>query len=452
MHALHTDRYQLTMLGALQASGMHRRQAVFEAFVRKLPPCRSYLVACGIERAVEKILALRFTDADVRYLAGADGMGGTAWTALLASLPSFRFTGSISAIPEGTVVFPGEPLVRVEAPLEEAQLVETLLLSILNHDVRIATKAARCVMAAKGRTVVEFGTRRTHEEAAIDTARAAYAMGFAGTSNEEAGRRFGIPVFGTVAHSFILAHPEVGEAEAFRRYCKAFPDNTTLLVDTYDTLRGVERAAVAAGPSLKGIRLDSGDLARLAHGAREVLDRCGAKDALIVASSDLDEYRITALLNQNAPIDVFGIGTQLVCVPDQPALGAVYKLVAIEGSGGDLLPVAKLSSGKATYPGAKQVFRRIDGGQTMVFDEVALASEDRAGEALLETYVENGVRVREPESLPSIRARCAEQIGMLPTALKVIPNDERDVRREVYPVERTMRLLSLYDQAIAKGL
>lgn len=447
MNALLTDRYQLTMLAAYRKAGMHRRRAVFEAFVRRMPACRSFLLVAGVERAIEHITQLRFRDEELAYLASEAGLGPDAGGLLAEALRGFCFSGSIHAMPEGTVAFPNEPIVRVEGTLEEAQLVETLLLSILNHDIRIASKAVRCVIAAGGRAVVEFGSRRTHERAAVDAARAAYIAGFVGSSNEQAGLTYGVPVYGTVAHSFIMAHAEEGEQAAFARYCDALPERALLLVDTYDTLRGVERAIAAAGGRLKGIRLDSGNLGALACGARERLDAAGLTEAQVFASSDLNEYRVAELLASDAPIDAFGIGTELVCTPDMPALGAVYKLVEVEGASGEMRPVAKRSSGKATYPGAKQVFRRLDAGQLAVLDEVALADESRPGEPLLVEMVHGGERVGSPWTIEDARERAAKQVQELPSALKRIPKSAERCTHRTYPVERSERLHRLYDQS-----
>jgi nicotinate phosphoribosyltransferase len=447
MRALFTDRYELTMLAAYRQSGMAARRAVCELFLRRLPPCRPFAIAAGIERAVRALLELRFEEADLRYIASAPGLRERG-PDFVEWLQGLRFTGDAWAVPEGTPLFPGEPFLRIEAPIAQAQIVETLLLSIVNFDSGIASKAARLAIAARGRPVIEFGSRRTHELAAIDAARAAYVGGCAGTSNEEAGRRYGIPVFGTLAHQFILAYGPGGEERAFRDYLAAFPEGAVLLADTYDALEGIDRAIAAAGSRLRGVRLDSGDLGFLARAARAKLDAAGLGGAKVFASGDLDEYKIRALLDGGAPIDAFGVGTELVAPSDCSTLGAIYKLVAIEGPTGRMLPVAKRSEGKATWPGAKQVYRRSEGAGRAAGDEIALAEEPaRPGRPLLVRRIAGGRPVAEEPPLFSARERALAEVAALPEGLTAIPGSPESAAPPEYPVERTRALRDLFERA-----
>ncbi len=380
MDALRTDLYQLTMAAGYFHRGMTGAVATCEMFVRRLPRRRRYLLAMGLERLLGYLEGLRFDEEEIAYLATIPALRDAMTPAFSAYLRDFRFTGDVWAVPEGTVVFANEPMVRVRAPIVEAQIVETFLLSAINHATMVASKAARVVHAAglqNGPTprpaaeVMEFGTRRTHPDAAVDAARAAYCAGFSGTSNVEAGRRFGVPVLGTAAHMWTMAHAT--EEEAFAGYVATFPSASILLIDTYDTLRGARRAAEVAGDKLKGVRLDSGDLYALSRAVRTILDEHGCPTARIVASGDLNEHRIAELRAAGAPIDVYGVGTDLVTSIDAPSLGGVYKLVEID-RGGETTPIAKFSEGKATLPGAHQVHRFHEGGR-IVRDVIALADE-----------------------------------------------------------------------------
>jgi len=441
--ALYTDRYQLTMLAAYARTGLARRRAVFELFVRRLPPSRRFMVACGIGRAVEYLRELRFSADDVERLA-EDRFLGPAFRnpAVRELFERFEFRGRVLAIPEGRICFPNEPLIRVEATLAEAQLVETLLLSIVNHDTRVASKCARIVVAARGRECFEFGTRRTHESAAVDAARAAYIAGFAGTSNEEAGRRYGVPVSGTMAHAFVLAHAadhgEEGEEEAFRAFAETFAVPSTQLVDTFDTLRGVDRAMEGARDSLAGVRIDSGDLAALALKARTRLDLSGRKDAKIVLSNDLDEYTIEILTRAMVPVDAFGVGTMAVATPDAPSLGAVYKLVALEDARGRMIAVQKRAAGKGSTAASKQVFRRAG----TLDDVVALEGEALVGEPLLEPTETMDL------SLAAARARLVSDLERAPALLKSI-EPRRD--GEGFPVTRSDALGALLERVDREG-
>lgn len=428
--ALFTDRYQLTMLAAYARTGLAQRRAVFELFVRRLPPCRRYLVACGIGRAAKMLEALSFDGKDLERFE-ADRFLGAALKSpeVRALFERFRFRGRVLAVPEGRVCYPHEPLVRVEGTLAEAQLVETVLLSIINHDTRVASKCARIVTAARGRECFEFGTRRTHEHAAVDAARAAYVAGFAGTSNEEAGRRYGIPVTGTMAHAFILAHAadhgEDGEAAAFEAFAETFSVPATCLVDTFDTLRGVDRASGI--PGLAAVRIDSGDLAALALKARIRLDLAGATNARVVLSDDLDEYKIDALTRALVPVDAFGVGTMAVATPDAPSLGAVYKLVALEDAKGNMVAVQKRASAKGSSAAPKQVFRN-DGR-----DVIALEGESLPGEPLLQPLT--------GDSLDVARARLVKDLATLPDRARSVEPRRDD---EGFPVQRSDALNALH--------
>lgn len=400
---LMTDLYELTMAASYLRRGM-AGPATFSLFVRKMPPDRGFLVACGLADCLSFLERYRLRREDLDYLADEQGFDDRA----LRALEGVRFTGDVRAIPEGRVVFAGEPLLEVTAPIAEAQLVETVLLNHLTFQTTVATKAARCVRAAGGAQVVDFSFRRTQGlDAAMSVARASYIAGFAGTSNVEGARRYGIPAVGTMAHSYVEAFSD--EDAAFDAFVADFPDRTTLLVDTYDTLGGVEtaiRAVRRAGlryPS--GVRLDSGDLGALAVRTRRILDEVGMGAARIVASGGLDEHRIAELHAAGAPIDVYGVGTKMGVSADAPYLDSAYKLVAYGGR-----PVMKLSTGKATAPGAKQVYRGPQG------DVVALSDErPPAGmEPLLVPVMSGGSPVAAAEPLTDVRDRCAADLAGLP--------------------------------------
>lgn len=412
-----TDLYELTMLQAYLERGMSGT-AVFELFVRKLPAARNFLVAAGLEQALEFIEGLRFGEEELEWVERC-GLFKPGFAAQLAEL---RFTGEVHAVPEGTVVFPDEPLLRVTAPLPQAQLLETRVVNLLHLGTLIASKAARCRLAAgEDRRLIDFGLRRAHgAEAGLLAARAAYLAGFDGTATALAAARFGIPVFGTMAHSFVQAHES--EQAAFAAFAAAFPQNTVLLVDTYDTLAGVRRAAAVPG-ALKGVRLDSGDLGALAREARAILDAAGRRDAAIFASGNLDEYRVDALVRAGAPIDSFGVGTSLVTSADHPSLDMVYKLQEYEGR-----PRRKRSTGKATWPGRKQVYRAYAPDGHMQQDRVCLETEAGEGEPLLQLVMREGRRLAQP-TLAAARERAIGQLRRLPAALRSLARAER------YPVE-----------------
>lgn len=348
-----TDRYELTMLDSFVRDGSVDRPAVFEAFARRLPDGRRYGMLGGLGRLLDAVEAFTFDEDEVRWLQdeGVVGEQTAAW------LREFRFRGDIDGYREGDLYFPGSPVLAVTGTLGECLLLETIVLSILNHDTAIASAAARMVDAANGRPIIEMGSRRTHEEAAVATARAAYVAGFGSTSNLAAGRRHGVPTAGTAAHAFTLAHDT--EADAFRSQVEALGAGTTLLVDTYDIAQGIRTAVEVAGPDLGAVRLDSGDLGEESHKARALLDSLGATGTRIVVTSDLDEFVITALAD--APIDGYGVGTRVATGSGHPTASMVYKLVAIaDGDGQPLRPVAKKSKDKASVGGRKHPFREYD--------------------------------------------------------------------------------------------
>jgi nicotinate phosphoribosyltransferase len=368
---LTTDLYELTMAAAYFDNRIND-QAIFELFIRRLPRNRFFLITGGLEQALDYLSSLRFTAEQIDYLHNHPAFGNVS-REFFDYLTEFRFTGDVWAMPEGASVFAMEPMLRVTAPVIEAQIVETFLLSTINFQTMIASKAARTVTAARGRGVIEFGTRRAHgTEAGLFAARAAYIGGCIGTSNVEAGHLFGIPTYGTLAHSFVMAFDN--EDEAFRAFLKVFPKTATILVDTYDTIAAVERLARDFGQSVSAVRLDSGDLLDLSIRVRHILDQAGMNDTEIFASSDLNEHRIADLIARGAQIDSFGVGTELATSYDSPALSAVYKLVGLERAGRTEMRI-KLSEGKATYPGAKQVWRFTDKAGKYAQDVVSFSDE-----------------------------------------------------------------------------
>jgi nicotinate phosphoribosyltransferase len=396
-----TDLYQLTMLQAYFEQDM-TQSAVFELFVRKLPPGREFLVAAGLEQALEYLEALRFAPEELEWIERS----GHFKPEFAARLERLRFTGEVHAMPEGTLFFPDEPILRVCAPLPEAQLVETRLLNLVHFQTVIASKAAHVRRAAPGKGLIDFGLRRAHgAEAGLYAARAAWLAGFDGSATALAAPRFGIPVFGTMAHSFVQAH--ASEAAAFAHFAAAFPDNAVLLVDTYDTLQGARRAAATPG-RLRGVRLDSGDLDDLSRKVRRILDDAGRREAIIFASGNLDEARIAALVAAGAPIDSFGVGTSLTTSADAPYLDAVYKLQEYAGR-----PRRKRSTGKATWPGRKQVWRSTGPGGRFARDVVTLEGDAQPGAALLAPVMRGGRRLARP-ALAEARARCRGELARLP--------------------------------------
>lgn len=411
--ALLTDHYELTMLDAALRDGSVDRTCVFEAFARRLPAGRRYGVVAGLERVVDAIGAFHFGDAELSFLAERDVVS----PATLTYLASYRFTGDLHAYREGEVYFPDSPVLTVQAPFGQAVVLETLILSILNHDSAVASAAARMVVAAQGRDLLEFGGRRTHEEAAVAAARAAYVAGFAATSNLEAGRRYGIPTAGTAAHAFTLVHDD--EPAAFRSQVAALGADTTLLVDTFDIGRGLQHALAAGGKDLGAVRIDSGDLAVEAKRARDLLDTHGATATRIVLSGDLDEYAITDL--QSAPADAYGVGTSVVTGSGAPTAGFVYKLVARSaGPGEPLEPVAKSGGVKATVGAKKSAHRRLHDGVAVA--EVLGPWErdpDRDERPLQVEALRDGEVVHRP-NLAALRAHHRR-------ALSELPPEARDV-------------------------
>lgn len=409
--ALFTDVYELTMAQAYHGEGMDE-QAVFELFFRELPESRKYIVAAGLDDVLDALEHLQVTDEDLDYLR----QQGQFSEEFLTRLREFRFTGDVDAVPEGTVVFPNEPLVRVAAPILEAQLIETLVLNQIHFQSVAASKAARVVTAARGRTVVDFGSRRAHgTDAALKVGRTSYLAGAAGTSNVLAGKLYGIPIFGTMAHSYIQAHDD--ESAAFEAFASRYP-HTTLLVDTYDTLDGVRKVVELARRwgerfNVRAIRLDSGDLAELAKRSRHLLDEAGLSHVRILASSGLDEHKIAALLEAEAPIDGFGVGTKLAVSPDATDLDMAYKLVEYAGH-----PRIKLSSKKTIYPGRKQVFRFVEGGRA-VRDVIGRYDEPSDGEPLLQPAMRHGRRLTEARvPLDESRRRAETELARLPETLR----------------------------------
>jgi nicotinate phosphoribosyltransferase len=407
MHGLLTDLYELTMAAGYVQAGLAACRATFELSIRKLPKRRSFLLAAGLQQAVEYLLNLRFAPAEVDYLRGLPQLA-RAPGEFFDRLLGLRFTGDVWAVPEGTPAFPGEPIVNVRAPLIEAQIAETYLLSTISFQSLVATKAARVVEAAAGRAVIEFGTRRAHSpEAGVLAGRAAYIGGCAGTSNTLTGFRYSIPVYGTAAHSWVLAFPEEGEAH--RQLQQLLGPNAIYLIDTYDTLEGA-RLAASLGKPLWGVRLDSGDLLELSRAVRQILDRAGLEEAKIMASGDLNEHKIQGLVSAGAPIDGFGVGTELATSADAPSLGAIYKLVEMETAGGKRY-TAKFSQEKITMPGAKQVFRFSDR------DLIGCAGEQHAdADPLLRPVILRGELVEPLPDARRARAWAAEALGRIPKA------------------------------------
>jgi nicotinate phosphoribosyltransferase len=438
--ALLTDLYQLTMLQSYHAGGM-QGEAVFEFFVRRLPEQRNFLVAAGLAELFDYLRGLRFTDADLAALESTGLFRGP----FLEHLADLRFTGHVDALPEGTICFADEPLVRITAPLPEAQLVESRLINILHFETLIASKAARVVLAAKGASLVDFGMRRAHgAEAALLAARANYIAGFAGTATVAAKPAFGIPVFGTMAHSYIEAHDS--ESEAFERFARGHRGAIVLLIDTYDTETGARRVAELAprlerdGIEIQAVRLDSGDLEALARRVREILDEAGYPNIGIFASGGLDERSVAALLESGAPIDGFGIGTSLDASTDAPTLDCAYKLQEYDGR-----PRRKLSPGKVTWPGAKQIFRSYDERGRMLRDVVTVLGEVQSGEPLLVPVLRNGRPVGPLPDVEAARATAAENLARLPDALRALDASA------AYPVEMAPALRQLAEATVPSG-
>ena len=433
MSALLTDLYQLTMLQAYLEEGMCE-SAVFELFVRKLPPGRNFLVAAGLEQALEFLQSLAFSEDDIAWLERQGGFSRR----LLDYLRAFRFCGDVHAMPEGTVFFANEPILRITAPLPQAQFVESRLLNIIHFQTLIASKAARMVLAAPQKLLIDFGMRRAHgAEAAIYAARAAYLAGFTGTATAEAGRLFGMPVFGTMVHSFVQAH--ANERVAFEAFARARPMRPTLLVDTYDNEAAVQKVIELVpilardGIHIGGVRLDSGDLGLHAKAARELLDQANLQDITIFASGNLDETQIATLLAHGAPIDGFGVGTALDTSSDAPALDAVYKIQSYAG-----VARRKRSEGKATWPGIKQVYRAIAANGHMAGDTIDLERESAEEIGLLQACMRSGQRIGPLVNLDQIRAWARRQLLALPEELSDLKTPSK-----AYPVQIAARVRAL---------
>ncbi len=408
-----TDLYQLTMMQSYLDHGMEDT-AVFEFFVRRLPPKRNFLLAAGLEQLVSFLEQIRFSHDELEFLAGS----GFFRSNLIDYLEKFRFSGHLDAMAEGTVFFANEPIVRITAPLPEAQLIETRLINLLQFPTLVATKAARCRLAADDKLLVDFGLRRAHgAEAGMHAARASYIAGFNGTSNVLAGQQYGIPIYGTMAHAYVQAHDS--ETEAFRHFAQGQPENLVLLIDTYDTCRGAERVAELAaqlkaeGTSVKAVRIDSGDLGQEAVRVRALLDSAGHTDIGIFASSSVDEYVLQHLQQQKAPIGGYGIGTSLTTSEDAPYLNCAYKLQEYAG-----IARRKRSHGKATWPGSKQVYRHLSDNGLLNYDLLCPATDmPKTGQPLLQPVMHSGKLLTAPESLNTIRNRVKQQLSMLTPAL-----------------------------------
>jgi len=434
--SMFTDLYELTMC-ASYFDNEKFEPATFDLFVRRLPENRGYLLFAGLEQVLFFLESIKFTEEHLAYLK-KQGFSHT----FLDYLRNFKFTGDVWAMPEGTVAFPCEPLIRVTAPIIEAQLIETFLLNTVNLQTMIATKASRVVHAAKGKAVVEFGLRREHGiDGGVKVARASYIAGCEGTSNVLAGMTYGIPVFGTMAHSFVMSFEK--EVEAFRAFAKTFPNKSTLLIDTYNDLEGAENAAVVAkeleakGSKLGGVRLDSGDLAEISKKVRRLLDEKGLGYVSIFASGDLDEYGIEELLRKSAKIDAFGVGTRMGTSADKPYVDVIYKLCETQSATGEFSPIMKLSEGKITLPGRKQVYRFKDAQGNYAKDVIALANEKLEAEPLLIKVMEKGRITYELPSLNEVRSAAKENLSKLPEKYKKLTDPP------AYPVEMSETLEDL---------
>lgn len=408
-----TDLYELVMAQAYRQQEMEQ-PAVFEFFVRKLPPHRNFLIAAGLEQVLDTLSELHVTTEELAWL----DQSGRFTPALLRYLETLRFTGDVDAMPEGTIFFPHEPILRVVAPLAQAQLVESRIMNLLNFQTMVASKAARSVLVAGGKPLIDFGLRRAHgAEAGLLAARASYLVGFAGTATVLAGMVYGIPLYGTMAHSFVQAHTD--EALAFEHFAQAQPDNAVFLIDTYDTEAAARKVVSLAstlsvrGITVKGVRLDSGNLADHARKVRHILDEGGLPHALILASGNLDEYRLKDLRDGRAPIDCFAVGTAMTTSADAPSLDCAYKLQEYEGR-----PCRKRSEGKTTWPGRKQVYRYYAGDGLLDHDVVTTHDDQLPGEPLLVPLVKQGRRLGQFVELTESRQRVATQLDRLSRSLR----------------------------------
>jgi nicotinate phosphoribosyltransferase len=424
-----TDLYQLTMVAGYFECGMNHK-STFELFVRNLPERRSYLIAAGMEQTIHYLRNLRFTAEYLKYLKGLPIFKNVS-SAFFDYLRDFRFCGDVYAVPEGTVVFANEPIVRVTASMIEAQIIETYLLSMINYQTLIASKASRVVHAADGRGVVDFGTRRAHgPQAGVLAARACFIGGCIGTSNVLAAYELGIPPIGTVAHSWVMAYDD--EYESFQDFHKVFPDNTILLIDTYDTIKGAQ-LVIKIGKELKGVRLDSGNITLLSKRVRKILNDAGLEHAKITASGDLNEYKISQMLSKGACIDLFGVGTEMVTSKDTPALGGVYKLVEQEKDG-LLMPKMKYSKDKATCPSKKQVYRFLNKNGLFKKDIIGLVDEVFDAKELLLPVMKKGKLVYKIPTVQQIQKTAEINISQLPEKFKDLDC------KTAYPVMISKRL------------
>lgn len=431
--ALLTDLYQLTMLQAYFDQRMFDT-AVFELFVRRLPTSRNFLVAAGLEQALDFLERLHFTDAELEFLARRDQFS----SGFIDYLAQLRFTGDVHALPEGTLFFANEPLLRITAPLPEAQLVETRLLNLLHLQTLIASKAARMVLAGPDKLLVDFGLRRSHgAEAGLMTARASYLAGFSGTATVLAGQRFGIPLYGTMAHSFVQAHDS--ELVAFDHFAHSQPRHLVLLIDTYDTEAAAKKVVTlvprlrADGIELVSVRIDSGDLALHARAVRKILDEQGLRQVRIFASSDIDEQRMAELLAGSSPIDGFGIGTRLSTCADAPYLDCAYKLQEYAGRAR-----RKRSEGKSTWPGRKQVYRHVDAQGQLKGDTLTVESDRQDGQPLLELVMRGGHRLAPSPPLQRVRDHVRVQLAQLPAELRALSPAATPYPVEIAPALRTL--------------
>jgi nicotinate phosphoribosyltransferase len=434
--ALLTDLYQLTMAQGYFHSGKFE-PATFSLFIRSYPPNRGYFVAAGLEDVLRFLEALSFDEEAIDYLRST-----RMFTAdFLDFLRALRFTGEVWAIPEGRIFFRDEPVLEITAPIIEAQIVETFVINQINLQTLIATKAARCVHAARGRGIVDFSLRRTHGiDAGLKVARASYLVGFAGTSNVLAGKRYSIPVVGTMAHSFVSSFEH--EIDAFRAFAASFPENSILLIDTYDPLAGARKAVevaremAARGQRLRGVRIDSGDLAVLGREVRRIFDEAGLAEVKVIGSGGLDEYDLEELSEANVPYDSYGVGTKMGVSGDAPWFDMAYKLVEHNGR-----QVLKLSAGKAYWPGRKQLFRFLDAQRRLKKDVIALRGELLdGGEPLLQKVMENGKAQGVYPSLQELRERFVAEFNLLDEEVRAIRDPE------VYPVEISPRLKRLNEE------
>jgi nicotinate phosphoribosyltransferase len=434
-----TDLYELNMVQAYLDKA-EDSEAVFEFFVRRLPARRGFLLVAGLADALDYLETLQFSKADIDWLAGT----GRFRKNLLDYLAAFRFTGDVHAIPEGSVCFPTEPLLRITAPLLQAQLVETRLINILHFQTLIASKAARMVLAAPGKKLADFGLRTAHgAEAGLYSARASYIAGFAGAANVLAGERYGVPIVGTMAHSFVQVHDD--EIAAFANFARARPDEVILLIDTYDTEAGAHKV-VELAPRLKadritirGVRIDSGDLTAMARKVRSILDDGGLKDVVILVSGGIDEDVLMGMMKAGAPIDGFGIGVNLATSQDVPAFDCAYKLQEYAGS-----PKRKLSEGKQTWPGRKQVWRAYDTQGHMRGDILSLETDTQPGEPLVVPVMRAGKRIGTSPTLAQIRERAERDLARLPDPLSRLESGTN------YPVKVADALVALAKEADAK--